>query len=207
MYRRLVIKLIFTQHHRTLCGAILLAVGFLTLVAIIGSWIQQEISEKRHEAKLAQIEKKRAWELHFGLSLNKPLSEIQAIPGDAHVVVSGVDFTLHDSVREIQNNNFDSIYIDDVEGVVYVNIFKPSSVQQAEVTEFLFYQAATYALIVKKLNPSLSIKRVGVTAYEQGGGQKWRQMFDYDHVVGLSALGYEKTFASYKKISQKKAPN
>ena len=180
-------------------GLILLVIGFFGLVINLGMWHQERTEIKKAEMYEMQLSKRAAWERYYGVELKIPLDQIKEMPKAEHLVVAGVDLTLHGAIQNIQSTNFDSIHLDDVQGMVFVNVFQPLDLKPQDQEQYLFYQALVYSTIIRKLIPDAQFKSIGISAYSRGGKGYLRAAYDFKQVANLMRFGYEKSYYFSKR--------
>lgn len=176
-----------------------MVIGFFGLVINLGMWHQERTEIKKAEMYEMQLSKRAAWERYYGVELKIPLDQIKEMPKGEHLVVAGVDLTLHGAIQNIQSTNFDSIHLDDVRGVVFVNVFQPLDLKPQDQEQYLFYQALVYSTIIRKLVPDRQFKSIGISAYSRGGKGYLRAAYDFKQVANLMRFGYEKSYYFSKR--------
>lgn len=175
-------------------GLVLVIIGFGGLIWNLGSWYQEDIKKQGLDLQQIEIDKRKAWEKYYGADLRIPLDRIKVLPDTSHVIVAGVDVTLHTAIQSIQSANFDSIELNESQGIVYVNVFIPNELREEDHDRFMFYQALIYTTIIRKLNPSKIYKQIEVSAYPKNGMGVLRGVYDFNSAANLMRFGFERSY-------------
>lgn len=201
-------KLIFSQRPNFIYGLILLIIGFAGLSFILGSWYLERIELRQTELRQLEVDKRVAWEKYFAVDLTVPLDQIKALPLEDHVIVAGVDFTLHSAVQNVQNSAFDSLSIDEVGRVAFINVFIPKNLKPADLERFMFFQALNYSTIIKKLYPHIDLSSIGIRVFSRDGALNgfmgYNKFYDFNKMLKLIRFGYSQAY-SLEESGNKKA--
>ena len=197
----------FSQNPNFNKGLLLLIVGLLGLIFILGSWYSDRVAVQEEELRQIEVNKKIAWEKYFAVDLRVPLDQIKMMPDVEHVVVAGIDFTLHNAVQDVQNRSFDSLSINELDRIALINIFAPSALKATDLEKFIFFQALNYSTIIKRLDPKTDLNVIWITVYSRGGAidnhMGYKIGFDFKQMVNLTRFGYEPAYEIWKSGNKK----
>ena len=190
------IVLLVLERPQVIQGSILMIIGLIIFICTIGH--QEKLTRLAHtNQKVVKTEQAQQWQTHFHIELNQKVSTLQPLFLEGHSIVSGVDITLFDAIRGIQNELFDFIQYDSSRNEMLVDFIIPDNINNNELPEFLCYQAINYASILNKILPNEKIDLVTFKMFRRAsskGNLIIVESFKYSDLLKASKLGYGKGF-------------
>lgn len=128
---------------------------------------------------------------YFHLYLHEKVSEIE--PLDSNQTYLGtLNLTLFDALLSIQNDFFDTVSTNEMNGEVLIRVAIPENVKDIDVQEYMDYQALNYALVIHKLLPNNEYKTIQLNAFRKGAyDREFLSKFSFNGLLGLKKSNYD----------------